>query len=80
MDEQTFESFMRRARVAQANGDDNGYWRGYQRGLRRAYHGDAFGTVNEHWLWLEFADSGGPIKAALGRGYRDGLAGVEPRG
>ncbi len=78
MDEQTFQSFLRRAQAAQA-GDDSGYWRGYQRGLRRAYHGEAFGSSNEHRLWLEFAGSGGPLKAALGRGYRDGLAGVEPR-
>jgi hypothetical protein len=77
MDEQTFQGLLHRARDAEASGDDACYWRAYQRGLWRAYRGEAFGTSGEHALWLAFADSSGPIKSALGRGYRDGLAGVE---
>jgi hypothetical protein len=77
MDEQTFQDLMRRAQAAEARGEDAFYWRAYQRGLSRAFRGVAFGTSGEHQLWLAFADSSGPIKAALGRGYRDGLAGTE---
>ena len=45
------------------------YWAGYQRGLRRAFHGERFGTDAEHQLWLSLSDD----RAELGRGYRDGL-------
>lgn len=49
------------------------WWAGYQRGLRRAHHGDRFGTPAQHDLWLSAADSTDPMRAALGRGYRAGL-------
>ena len=31
------------------------YWHGYMRGLRRSFHGAAFGTPAEHDLWLSLA-------------------------
>lgn len=49
------------------------WWNGYMRGLRRAHHGERFGTQAEHELWLSAADSSDPKRAALGRGYRGGL-------
>jgi hypothetical protein len=49
------------------------YYAGFIRGLRRAYHGERFGTEAEHALWLALADSEDASRAAEGRGYRDGL-------
>ena len=55
------------------------YWRGYERGLRRTYHGEAFGTEAEHALFLAAVNSPDEMRASLGRGYRDGLrAGTPP--
>lgn len=56
-------------------GERPDYWRGYQRGLRRAYHGEAFGTDEEHAQWLEMLDSRGDARREMGLGYRDGLQG-----
>lgn len=49
------------------------WWSGYMRGLRRAHHGERFGTQAEHELWLSASSSTDPSRAALGRGYRAGL-------
>jgi hypothetical protein len=49
------------------------WWAGYMRGLRRAHHGERFGSEAEHDLWLSAAESMDPMRAALGRGYRAGL-------
>jgi hypothetical protein len=54
--------------------DKAAYWRGYQRGIRRNWHGDRFGTAEEHRRFIEAAESEDAERAALGRGYRDGLA------
>lgn len=55
--------------------DDRQSWlQGYQRGLRRAIHGERFGTADEHALWLSMADSPDGRRAEMGRGYRAGLA------
>ena len=72
-----FESLMRRSRIESELGDAD-YWAGFQRGLRRAYHGDAFGTAEEHAIWLSLADAADPARAELGRGYADGLRGQMP--
>lgn len=53
--------------------DTAAYWRGYQRGLRRQWYGDAFGTEDEHARFIEAASSEDRERRALGRGYRDGL-------
>lgn len=56
--------------------DQAEYWKGYQRGLRRAYDGDAFMTDAEHEQFMAYTDD--PNYPDLGRGYRDGLrAGYE---
>ncbi|MDR1528828.1 MAG: hypothetical protein LBS40_00140 [Burkholderiales bacterium] len=53
------------------------WWAGYIRGLRRANHGESFGTEAEHRLYLSLADDAASDRAAIGRGYRAGLEGIE---
>jgi len=70
MKEATFQSEMRRLTSDPTEAD---YYAGFIRGLRRAYHGERFGTEAEHVLWLTLADSEDEQRAARGKGYRDGL-------
>lgn len=70
MTENQFKSLMLQAEMLCA-GD---YLAGYQRGLRRLYHGESFGTMAEHEQWLTLSGH----QAERGRGYRDGFAGKEP--
>lgn len=52
------------------------YWTGYKNGLQRRFHGDAFGTRQEHERWMSAAaDKDEEIKEQS-RGYRDGYLGV----
>ena len=48
------------------------YWSGFQRGVRRLYHGENFGTPAEHEQWLN-CDTGDGIRAELQLGYRTGF-------
>lgn len=78
-----FASLMRRADTMRRIDDDpmhSSWFAGYMRGLRRAHHGERFGTQAEHDLWLSAIDSPDEQRAALGRGYRAGmtLQWVEP--
>jgi DNA-binding transcriptional regulator YiaG len=50
------------------------YWTGYKDGLQRRFHGDAFGTQQDHERWMA-ADGEGEL-AEQSRGYRDGFLGV----
>lgn len=71
-----FASLLRRADTMRRLESDPAraeWWHGYMRGLRRAHHGDNFGTEGEHEMWLAQADSTYKLRAALGRGYRAGL-------
>src|SRR5262245_64432511 len=81
MDENRFLSLMKTARMQSYRGGETDYWHGYQRGLRRGYMGQLFGTDAEHQVWMRLA-ADGEDKASRdrGRGYRDGLAacGVAP--
>ena len=75
--EAQFQHEMAKAKTFQGLKSDRAeYWTGVQRGLRRAYHGEAFGTVQEHALWLAAAGSDDPIRQQRGQGYRDGLNGA----
>lgn len=71
-----FQRLMRRADTLR-RGENNPYrsawWTGYIRGLRRAHHGEAFGTAAEHALFLAAADDEHPERRALGQGYQAGL-------
>lgn len=51
------------------------FWAGYQRGLRRNYHGENFGTEQEHELWLSGINSGDTSRKMRGIGYREGVSG-----
>lgn len=71
-----FANLMRRAdtlRRGNADALQSTWLAGYMRGLRRAHHGERFGTQAEHDLWLSAEHSSDPQRAALGRGYRAGL-------
>lgn len=72
MDEARFQALARRARLLESD-----YGAGYLRGLRRAYHGERFGTADEHALWSRMGLDG-DHRVELGRGYRDGLSGSDP--
>lgn len=71
-----FASLMRRAdtlRRVESDPVRSEWWTGYMRGLRRAHHGERFGSEAEHEMWLAAEQSDDPHRAALGRGYRAGL-------
>lgn len=71
-----FASLMRRAdtlRRVESDPIRAEWWAGYMRGLRRAHHGERFGSEAEHDLWFSAAKSNNLMRAALGRGYRAGL-------
>ena len=77
MDKAKFEHEMSRARTFQDLEPNRAeYWIGYARGLRRAYHGESFGTAEEHALWSAAADSDDLLRQQRGEGYRDGLQGT----
>jgi len=56
--------------------DNQDYWSGYARGLRRNHHGDNFGTDDEHELWM--TATGDPLRNAKSKGYRDGFSDADP--
>ena len=73
-----FEHEMLKARTMQEHTHSGGeYSMGYQRGLRRAFHGDKFGTPEEHKRWLAAVKSNDFYRRQLGQGYRDGLQGQD---
>ena len=75
MDETRFLTLMKKARNFSHLGGRPDYWHGYQRGLRRGFQGELFGTVDEHERWMRLADEGVDNAAReRGRGYRDGLS------
>ena len=52
------------------------YWTGYRNGLQRRFHGDAFGTQQEHELMMSVTADGDGGQDEQCRGYRDGYLGV----
>jgi hypothetical protein len=76
MTDQQFQAELSRAKTMQGDATDPieaDYWAGYQRGLRRAFHGERFGTARQHEEWLSLVNDDDQSRAARGRGYRDGL-------
>ncbi len=73
MNESQFNTYMQRALLL-IEGD---YSAGYQRGLRRHYHGEAFGTATEHDKFMRLGLDG-DYRTEMGRGYRDGFSGKPP--
>jgi hypothetical protein len=76
MNQSTFESKLLYAETTRDVDGRPDYWYGYMRGLRRAYHGEQFGTDQEHALWLALEDRGTRQDQERGRGYRDGFKAV----
>jgi len=77
MDETRFLALLKKARNFSHLGERPDYWHGYQRGLRRGFQGELFGTRDDHELWMRLADDGVDNAAReRGRGYRDGLSAV----
>ena len=72
MEKAVFEREMMRAKTMITVGDRPEYWAGYQRGLRRRFHGENFGTEEEHEKWLSLKGDSDPARDERGRGYRDG--------
>ena len=70
---QKFKSELLRATIMASVGNDRDYWIGYQRGLRRKFHGDKFGTRDEHYLWMALADSKDHSRRQRGKGYLEGF-------
>jgi hypothetical protein len=69
--------FLREDRRAESmrrtDNDNQPYWIGYLRGLRRRHYGENFGTNEEHQLWL--TANGDDICEQRSNGYRDGYYG-----
>jgi hypothetical protein len=76
MTEQKFKSEMRRAETMRRDAEPERaeYWAGYIRGLRRAYHGENFGTEAEHKRWISCVNDRDEQHKQRGQGYLDGLA------
>ena len=56
---------------------ESDFWQGYQRGLRQHFHGAAFGTDDEHTLWMALADEErDDSRRHRGLGYRTGFSGA----
>lgn len=74
-----FESLMLEAKARlQLEDEKADYWHGYMRGLRRAHHGERFGTDDEHRLWLSLADERfDTFRQQREIGYRAGLAALQ---
>jgi hypothetical protein len=72
-----FRRYMKRARAAGTIAASDDCRRGYLQGLRRHHRVAPSGAHDEHAEWVGFADS--PEYVQVGRGYRDGLAGIEPQ-
>ena len=72
MNEKEFQAAIRRAKMWQKLQPERAdYFVGLQRGLRRLYHGENFGTDDEHTKWLSLATDS--TRRMMGIGYRVGL-------
>ena len=78
MTQQEFESKMLQAKTMHDLGERPDYHAGYMRGLRRAYHGENFGTDEEHVKWMSLTEDRDEERRERGRGYQDGLEGKRP--
>ena len=72
LDQKFFEEQMQQAEAKILIGDRPEYWRGYQQGLMRQYHGDSFMTLQEHRKWMEKAKAKDRKTFEAGKGYLDG--------
>jgi DNA-binding transcriptional regulator YiaG len=56
--------------------EQTAYWTGFINGLKRRFHGDAFGTQEEHEKWMAVAGDSDEEVKEQSRGYRDGYLGA----
>jgi general stress protein YciG len=78
MTEKEFQTNMRAAKTFQgltSISEEQQFWTGYQRGIRRHYHGDNFGTAEEHEKWISLIDD--PTREMMGLGYWVGSTGQD---
>lgn len=54
------------------------YWQGYKQGVRRALHGEGFDQFKHEILMAVGDDEFDDARRMQARGYRAGLAGLEP--
>ena len=81
MDEKRFQFLMRKAQtLAKVEPNRADYWAGYIRGLRRNYHGDRFGTEEDHTLWMSLMEEIDESRRQRGEGYRAGYHQSEEEG
>ena len=79
MEESTFKHEMAMAKTFHDLGVKTDYWRGYMKGLRRSYHGENFGTDEDHRRWLSvgfYEITPGvtdDIRLEMSKGYRAGF-------
>jgi hypothetical protein len=72
MDRSQFELVMRKAKTMQSlDSDRSDFWAGFQRGLRRQFHGENFGAAEEHEKWMALVSD--ETRHNLGLGYRLGF-------
>jgi len=72
MEQKKFQSLLRMAKSFQELDHDRAdFWRGCQRGLRRLFHGENFGTEEEHQKFLNCRE--GDYRRELQTGYRAGF-------
>lgn len=74
MDQAIFTRYMHQAKLLQSDHPD--YYAGYQRGLRRRYHGENFGTEEEHQKWMDPNRQG--VNTLMQKAYVDGFNGLSP--
>jgi hypothetical protein len=65
-----------RAKTGQLTNDCPKYWLGYIQGLRRAYYGDRYGSLQLHRDRM--ARRGDAESEEMSHGYRSGFAGRGP--
>jgi len=71
MDKKRFQSLLGMAKSMQSIDHDRAdFWRGFQRGIRRSFHGENFGTQEEHEKFYNCRD--GEYRRDLQTGYRAG--------
>jgi hypothetical protein len=63
-------------RKASEDESETDYLDGYLRGLRKAYHGEAFGTDKDNAQWDSLSLKDDPKSQRLSQGYRDGQKAV----
>lgn len=73
MTESEFKSRMLYAESMKDLDNRPAYWAGYIRGLRRRYHGEDFGTAEDHARWMSLIDDPDETRVERGQGYRDAL-------